>query len=107
MRVTMPSAAAVRRLGSSRRTELPADESPNGVTSIDTAREAALADFEREVHAIREAIFRLADRAHGCIPHDHTQLHVSLQIVSNELGEIERTIDDSRATGGGPVANVS
>ena len=107
MRVTLPSASAVRRLRPSRRNDLPVDEPAVPVTSIDSARESALADFEREVHAIRETIFRLADAAHGCIPHEYTELHVSLQIVSNELGQIERIIDGVRGTGSGPVARVS
>jgi hypothetical protein len=77
------------------------------VTSIDAVRASSLADLERDVHAVREAIFELADEAHHAVPNEYTQLHVSLQIVSNELGQIERMLDDVRTAGPGSVANAS
>jgi hypothetical protein len=66
-------------------------------TPIDAARSQQLADLEREVHTVREAIFHLADTALTCASPEYTQLHVSLQIVSNELGQIERMLEHTRA----------
>jgi hypothetical protein len=94
---TLPFISAARRLRSGRARRQPAPDATRAVTAIDAARAQTLADFEREVHAVREAIFHLADAAHRCVSSDHTQLHVSLQVVSNELGQIERMLDLARA----------
>jgi hypothetical protein len=107
MRVNLPATSAVRRLRPGRRRAVPANNMPTAITTLDPTRAATLADFEREVHAVREAIFELADAAHHAVPHEYTQLHVSLQIVSNELGQIERILDDVRVTAPGRVAEVS
>jgi hypothetical protein len=94
---TLPFISAARRLrnGRARRRQTP-DATPV-VTSIGAAPTLALADFEREVHTVREAIFQLADAARDLGSDDCTQLHVSLQIVSNELGQIERLLDQTHA----------
>jgi len=96
---TLPfiSAARRRRTGGARRPQSPG--ATRVVTPIDEARAQTLADFERQVHAIREAIFHLADTAHDCVSQEYTHLHVSLQVVSNELGQIERMLDHARAAG--------
>lgn len=94
---TLPfiSAARRRRHGRPRPSQGP-DATPEP-TAIDAASAQTLADFEREVHAVREAIFQLADVVHHRTSEDYTQLHVSLQVVSNELGQIERLLDQARA----------
>jgi hypothetical protein len=85
---TLPFISAARRLRGGRARSAPAPAASDVVTPIAAARAETLADFEREVQAVREAIFRLADTAHEFVSNEYTQLHVSLQIVSNELGRI-------------------
>ena len=51
-----------------------------------------------DVSDLREQVFALADAARRTVPYDHTALHVSLQIVSNELGEAERALRDASET---------
>jgi hypothetical protein len=95
---TLPFISAARRLRNGRARRPPAPDTTRVVTPIDAADAKTLADFEREVHAVREAIFHLADAAHDCVSQDRTQVHVSLQVVSNELGQIERMLHQARAT---------
>jgi hypothetical protein len=104
---TLPfiSAARRRRHGRPRPSQAP-DETVEP-TTIDAASAQTLADFEREVHAVREAIFHLADAVHHRISEDYTQLHVSLQVVSNELGQIERLLDQARAATPDAAATAS
>jgi hypothetical protein len=56
-----------------------------------------LTSLEADVRALRDRVFDLADTARDVAPYELTQLHVSLQIVSNELGLVERTLLDARA----------
>ena len=104
---TLPfiSAARRRRNGRTRRPQAP--DAARVVTPIDAAGAQTLADFENEVHAVREAIFRLADTAHEFVSHEYTQLHVSLQIVSNELGQIERVLAETRVAAPSDAARAS
>ena len=51
--------------------------------------------LEAQVADLREQVFALADAARRTVPYDHTALHVSLQIVSNELGEAERALREA------------
>ena len=104
---TLPFISAAQRLrgGRERRPQAPA--ATRIVTPIAAARAQTLADFEREVHAVREAIFRLADTAHEFVSHEYTQLHVSLQIVSNELGQIERVLAETNAAAPSESARAS
>jgi hypothetical protein len=53
--------------------------------------------LEADVRALRDRVFDLADTARGVAPYELTQLHVSLQIVSNELGLVERTLLEASA----------
>ncbi|HEV7364150.1 MAG TPA: hypothetical protein VGN71_07120 [Solirubrobacteraceae bacterium] len=96
---TLPFISAARRLRSARARRPESPDATYVVTPIDEARAQTLADFERQVHAVREAIFHLADSAHDCVSQEYTHLHVSLQVVSNELGQIERMLDHARAAG--------
>ena len=93
---TLPFISAARRLRTGRSRSPQAPDPTRTVTPIDVGRARTLAGFEVEVHALREAIFHLADAAHDCVSQEYTQLHVSLQIVSNELGQIERMLDTAR-----------
>jgi hypothetical protein len=94
---TLPFISAARRLRHGRPRPPQGPDATLQPTTIDAAGAQTLADFEREVHAVREAIFHLADTVHHRISEDQTQLHVSLQVVSNELGQIERLLDKARA----------
>lgn len=107
MQQTLPFISAARRLRGARRTPRPRPGTSTDVTPIDRPSSAVLDEFEREVHAVREAIFRLGDSAHSRVSQDYTQLHVSLQIVSNELGQIERVLADARAAAPGDAARAS
>ena len=51
--------------------------------------------LEAEVADLRDRVFALADTARRSVPFDHTALHVSLQVVSNELGEAERVLREA------------
>ena len=93
---TLPFISAARRLRSGRAHRPESPEATHLAAPVDEARAATLADFERQVHAVREAIFHLADSAHDCVSEEYTHLHVSLQVVSNELGQIERMLDHAR-----------
>jgi len=95
---TLPFISDAQRLRDRRSRPPQAPDAALEPTLVNAAGAQTLADLEREVHAIREAIFQLADAAHHRISRDYTQLHVSLQVVSNELGEIERLLDHARAT---------
>ena len=93
---TLPFISAARRLRNGRARPPQTPHGTHVVAPIQAALAQTLADFEREVHAVREEIFQLADAAHDLGSDDYTQLHVSLQIVSNELGQIERMLDHAR-----------
>ena len=95
---TLPFISAARRLRSGRAHRPESPEATRMVAPLDEARAATLADFERQVHAVREAIFHLADSAHDCVSQEYTPVHISLQVVSNELGQIERLLDHARAS---------
>jgi hypothetical protein len=99
--------SAARRLRGSRDRRAQAPAAARTVTPIAAARAQTLADFENEVHAVREAIFRRADAAHEFVSHEYTQLHVSLQIVSNELGQIERVLAETRVAAASDAARAS
>jgi hypothetical protein len=58
--------------------------------------EATLDRLEAEVAAAREAVFSLANTARDSVPHSLTHVHVSLQIVANELGLVEHALLDAR-----------
>ena len=107
MNGNLPSSAVVRRLRAVRARRSEAPETPDSTTPIADADGRTLAEFEQDVHAVREAVFALADTAHRCFAQEPTQLHVSLQIVSNELGEIERMLDDVRAAAPSSAARAS
>jgi hypothetical protein len=104
---TLPFISTARRLRNGRATRPQAPDATPSITALDVARAQTLADLESEVHAVREAIFNLADTAHDCVSQDYTQLHVSLQIVSNELGQIERMLDHARTAAPDGAATAS
>ena len=103
----LPTSSIARRFRAVRAGNPRTSGTPGSITPIEPARAGELADFEHDVHAAREAVFALADAAHRCFSKDHTQLHVSLQIVSNELGDIERLLNDVSAAAPGPAAKAS
>ena len=88
--------SAARRLQARKARRRPSPQAPDAVTPIEAARRPSLEEFERDVHAVRESIFELADAARDCVPHEHTQLHVSLQVIANELGQLERMLVTAR-----------
>ena len=104
---TLPFISVARRLRHGRPRPSQGPDATLEPTTIDAATAQKLADFEREVHAVREAIFHLADAVHHRISEDYTQLHVSLQVVSNELGQIERLLDQARAATRDAAATAS
>jgi hypothetical protein len=57
---------------------------------------APLSGVEAEVRLLRERVFELADAAREAAPYDLTELHVALQMVSNELGRAERVLLGAR-----------
>src|SRR2546423_14699644 len=67
----LPFISAARRLRSGRARRPESPDTTRVVTPIDEERTEALADFERQVHAVREAIFHLADSAHDCVSHEY------------------------------------
>ena len=103
----LPTSSIARRFRSVRAGNPRTSGTPGSITPIEPTRTGELADFERDVHAAREALFALADSAHRCFSQNHTQLHVSLQIVSNELGDIERMLNSVSAAAPGPAAKAS
>ena len=104
---TLPFISAARRLRGSRARRPAAPGGTRPVTPISGARAQTLADFDREVQLVREAIFQLADTAHEFASPEYTQLHVSLQIVSNELGQIERVLAETNAAAPSESARAS
>jgi hypothetical protein len=104
---TLRFISAARRLRGARVLRSQAPASTHVVTPIAEARAQSLADFEREVQAVREAIFHLADTAHDFVSQEYTQLHVSLQIVSNELGQIERVLAETSLAAPSDAARAS
>jgi hypothetical protein len=54
-----------------------------------------LAALERQVSAVRSAMFDVSDRARQVAAYDMTELHVSLQRATNELGRIESLLHDA------------
>jgi hypothetical protein len=58
---------------------------------------APLSGVEAEVRILRERVFELAESAREAAPYDLTELHVALQMVSNELGRAERVLLDARS----------
>ena len=96
MHETLPIISAARRLHARKARRQDAPSAADVVTPIETAATPALDEFERDVHAVRESIFELADAARDCVPHQHTQLHVSLQVIANELGQLERMLVSAR-----------
>lgn len=94
---TLPLISAAQRLRNRRSRPPQGPDATLEPKLINAAGAQTLADLEREVHAVREAVFQLTDAAHHRISADSTQLHVSLQVVSNELGQIERLLDQARA----------
>ena len=67
-------------------------QSPSASTRVKMSRLAAL---ERQVAAVREAMFDVTDTARDVIAPDQTELHVSLQRASNELGRVESLLRDA------------
>jgi hypothetical protein len=61
-----------------------------GLTPIPAARA-----LEAQISDLREQVFALSDTARRSVPYDYAELHVSLQIVSNELGEAERVLREA------------
>jgi hypothetical protein len=61
-----------------------------GHTSIPAARTLAA-----QIADLREQVFALSDAARRSVPYDYAAVHVSLQIVSNELGEAERVLREA------------
>ena len=57
---------------------------------------APLSGVEAEVRILRERVFELVDTAREAAPYDLTELHVALQMVSNELGRAERVLLQAR-----------
>ena len=104
MHETLPVISAARRLRSRRARRPRTDFTAPMVTPIEAGRARALDGFERDVHAVRESIFALADSARASVPHDLTQLHVSLQVIANEMGQVERTLSSVREAPSGDVA---
>jgi hypothetical protein len=58
---------------------------------------APLSGVEAEVRLLRERAFELVGTAREAAPYDLTELHVALQMVSNELGRAERVLLDARS----------
>jgi hypothetical protein len=96
MHETLPIISAARRLQARKERRRHAPSAVEAVTPIETAGAPLLDEFERDVHAVRDSIFALADAALHCVPHQHTQLHVSLQVIANELGQLERMLVNAR-----------
>ena len=103
---TLPFISAARRLRGNR-ARRPSAPGTRPFMPISEARAQTLADFDREVQLVREAIFQLADTAHEFASPEYTQLHVSLQIVSNELGQIERVLAETRVAAPSDAARAS
>jgi hypothetical protein len=57
-------------------------------------------ELESRIAQLRDEAFALADAARLCVPHELTTLHVSLQVVTNELGRAERTVHEAVAQTG-------
>jgi hypothetical protein len=52
----------------------------------------ALTALESQVAELRERVFELGDLVRRGVPHELSEVHVSLQTAANELGEAERTL---------------
>jgi hypothetical protein len=104
---TLPFISTARRRRNGRTSRPQAPDATPTIAPVETGRAQMLEDLEREVHTVREAIFTLSDTAHDCVSQDYTQLHVSLQIVSNELGQIERMLDRARTAAPDAAATAS
>ena len=92
MHETLPIISAARRLEARKSKRLQGRPAAGSVTPIGAGRAPTLDEFERDLHTVRESIFALADTARACIPHELTQLHVSLQVIANELGQVEQML---------------
>jgi hypothetical protein len=107
MHETLQVISAARRLRA-RKARLPQTDHAAGiVTPIEAGRARALDVFARDVHVVRESIFALADSARESVPHDLTQLHVSLQVIANELGQVERTLSSAREAAPNAIVRAS
>jgi hypothetical protein len=58
-----------------------------------------LAALEQQVAAVRETMFDVSDTARHVVAHELTELHVSLQRATNELGRVESLLHDAAARG--------
>ena len=54
-----------------------------------------LAALEQKVAAVRETMFDVSDVARQMVAHEMTELHVSLQRATNELGRVESLLRDA------------
>ncbi len=55
----------------------------------------AMASLEARISDLRDELFAVAESARDCAPYHLTQLHVSLQAASNELGKAERAVQEA------------
>jgi len=61
-----------------------------------SAAPAVIDGLADRANAARQATFELLDAVRAEMPHEQTKLHMSLQLVSNELGEVQRLLHDAR-----------
>ena len=64
--------------------------------SAQRTQSSRIAELERQVASVREAMFKVTDDARDVVAHELTDLHVSLQRASNELGYVEQLLRDAR-----------
>ena len=69
-----------------------------------SAHPEPLAALEQQVSAVRAAMFDVTDAARQVVAHDMTDLHVSLQRATNELGRVESLLHDAATAPGSSVA---
>jgi hypothetical protein len=58
-----------------------------------------LAALEQQVAAVRETMFDVSDVARHVVAQEMTELHVSLQRATNELGRVESLLHDAASHG--------
>jgi hypothetical protein len=65
------------------------------MNGVDRSPLSALNALQAQVADLRERIFELGDLARRGVPHELSEVHVSLQTAANELGDAERTLRDA------------
>jgi hypothetical protein len=64
-----------------------------------SAHPGPLGALEEQVAAVRETMFDVSDTARHVVAYDMTELHVSLQRATNELGRVESLLRDAATRG--------